>query len=285
MAKREKSKVSNLTRIQPPRACKRSRPSQTTGSRTNALTRKRPKIQSSSQTDPSPSSAKSPRCRKQIKKPVTTDPEVGAKDGPSILSRTSSKMPPTGAKKDPQTTTPRKRSLQPKHTRRAGNRGHKPYSGDDSPSFPTELSSNEGRVDIGEPRYHRNVPSVKPSATLQGNTNKDTSTSAEAVQTTKTSSAVQKYPNLVMKNPLSEQTASESQNSPSITNPAILPSTSAPSAIASGQAATASRPSVYRDPFYKPAPPIPPGHKLVHLVRHCRAWHKYNSDLELKTDP
>jgi hypothetical protein len=32
---------------------------------------------------------------------------------------------------------------------------------------------------------------------------------------------------------------------------------------------------VFQDPDSKPPPPIPEGHKLVHIVRHCRAWHKY----------
>lgn len=38
---------------------------------------------------------------------------------------------------------------------------------------------------------------------------------------------------------------------------------------------TGSHPDfVFTDPENEPPPPLPEGHKLVHIVRHCRAWHK-----------
>lgn len=50
-------------------------------------------------------------------------------------------------------------------------------------------------------------------------------------------------------------------------------------AIESDQSASKPRPFVFQDPLNDPPPPIPEGHKLIHLVRHCRAWHKYNYNL------
>ena len=39
--------------------------------------------------------------------------------------------------------------------------------------------------------------------------------------------------------------------------------------------ATGTHPGfVFVDPDNEPPPPLPEGHKLVHIVRHCRAWHK-----------
>lgn len=100
----------------------------------------------------------------------------------------------------------------------------------------------------------------------------------DARQATVAFPTVQKSPNSSM--PLSEETASKHQIShefPSITNPSISLLTSSPPP-------SVPRPFVFQDPFNDPPPPIPEGHKLVHLVRHCRAWHKYYLYLKCKTD-
>ena len=47
-----------------------------------------------------------------------------------------------------------------------------------------------------------------------------------------------------------------------------------PSAHLTRVISTSSAEGAVPDPVNDPPPPVPEGHKLVHIVRHCRTWHK-----------
>jgi broad specificity phosphatase PhoE len=288
----------NPTRVQPTRRAKASRsqlPEETVEPKGTAA-----KIDSPTSREPGPVGVigmKPSQRPKETRKAVTTDPQIGAKDASARLNRASSKMPRTGAKKKApedfdESAIPRKRSPQRNPAHRASKHGRKPLSSNDSPSLSAEPTSSAGPVGIEGPRSARNVPSEFKSSPTSDTTALDIlknypSTSAEAPQATGILSTPQEYPILAMRLPMSEETVSAPQSSqgyPSITSPEIPPSTSASPAIGSVQSARAPRPFVFQDTLNNPPPPIPEGHKLVHLVRHCRAWHKYNFLSQLKSD-
>jgi len=206
-------------------------------------------------------------------KAVTAPPKAGAEGAPSRLTQSSSQKPQTGATKFPDSkarVTRRKTPLQPRPAGRSGKGGQKSYPVNDSPSFSAE-SVNRGVHDITVRRSHRNVPpQVEPTGTTPRRGRKKVpSTSIEALHATLHLPTRQDSPNLM--GHLTEPAATEPQHSqdiPSIPNP---PTT----LLMSSPPVRTPRPFVFQDPFYDPPPPIPEGHKLVHLVRHCRAWHKY----------
>jgi hypothetical protein len=72
------------------------------------------------------------------------------------------------------------------------------------------------------------------------------------------------------------QPGTKKTSSRSTTSYAIPPQTSALTAMKPDPSKRTPHPFIFNDPLNDPPPPLPEGHKLVHLVRHCRAWHKYN---------
>ena len=207
------------------------------------------------------------RHSEQIKKAAMTDSKAGPNGGPSRITRSSSKISQTGAKKVPEERTSRQQTLQRTPAHRAGQGRRKLLASDDVPSRLAETTSEGVQFGRAGPHSHRNVPSQnKSSTTRRRNRNQVTSASTEVPHATAALPAMQKSPDL--RTHLTKRTSNHrsSQKSPSITKPA---STSSPPA-------SVPLPFVFKDRFNPPPPPISEGHKLVHLLRHCRAWHKYN---------
>jgi len=208
------------------------------------------------------------------KKAAMTDPKAGPNGGSSRITRSSSRISQMGPKESLKERTPRERTRQRNPARRAGQSRRKPLSSNDVPSLLAEPTSEGVRLGITGPLSHRNVPSpTKSSTTPRRNRNNIASASIEVPHATAPLPATQKSPDLGIH--LTKQTWNHRslQKSPSITKPA---STSTPPA-------SVPLPFVFKDRFNPPPSPIPEGHKLVHLVRHCRAWHKYISNSNANT--
>ena len=178
----------------------------------------------------------------------------------------------------------RKRAPMSPASKPADKRGRKLLSSGDESSALYESAKEESDVGVGEP-----VALVSPSKRKQSERSDRSSVAPtdkplhislphSEVPASRPLPIPKEIPDAPERNQFVQIASGEQlSNTPvPVGKTAISDSASTASGSAAvGQMATSRPEFVFQDPDSKPPPPIPEGHKLVHIVRHCRAWHKY----------